>query len=237
MISEYVALDLEMTGLSPRKDAILEIGAVKVKDMEVIERYQEILNPGFPVPEHITELTGIDTALAQTGRSICDVLPEFLEFCGQNVILGHNIAFDFGFLQQSGVSMGITFPDIAIDTLKLARCLLPELPSKKLGDLCTYYGISQERYHRACDDAEAASRLYQRLMQDFFSEHEKMFEPIKLFYKVRKDVPATKKQKVYLNDLMKYHKIEKNVILDSLTRSQASRLTDKILLKYGKMMR
>ena len=70
MIRDYVALDLEMTGLSPRKDAILEIGAVKVRDMEVTETYTAMVNPGFPVPEHVTELTGITTEMAQqAGKS------------------------------------------------------------------------------------------------------------------------------------------------------------------------
>lgn len=104
MIRDYVALDLEMTGLSPRKDAILEIGAVKVRDMEVTETYTAMVNPGFPVPEHVTELTGITTEMAQQGREIHTVLPEFLEFCGQSVILGHNIGFDFGFLQQNAAN-------------------------------------------------------------------------------------------------------------------------------------
>ena len=141
MIRDYVALDLEMTGLSPRKDAILEIGAVKVRDMEVTETYTAMVNPGFPVPEHVTELTGITTEMAQQGREIHTVLPEFLEFCGQSVILGHNIGFDFGFLQQNAANMGKTFPDMAIDTLAIARKFLPELPSRKLGDLCDYYHI------------------------------------------------------------------------------------------------
>ena len=133
--------------------------------------------------------------------------------------------------------MGKTFPDMAIDTLAIARKFLPELPSRKLGDLCDYYQIREERWHRACDDADAASRLYQKLTEAFSEENETYFEPKKLTYKVRKDVPATKIQKVYLNDLMKYHKIETNVALDLLTRSQASRLTDRIILQYGKMIR
>ena len=114
---------------------------------------------------------------------------------------------------------------------------MPELPSRKSGDLCDHYQIREERWHRACDDADAASRLYQKLAEAFFEENETYFEPKKLTYKVRKDAPATKIQKVYLNDLMKYHKIETNVALDLLTRSQASRLTDRIILQYGKMIR
>lgn len=237
MIRDYVALDLEMTGLSSRKDAILEIGAVKVVDMKVEEVYTAMVNPGFPVPEHVTELTGITTEMAQKGREIRSVLPEFLEFCGQSVILGHNIGFDFGFLQQNAVNMGKIFPDQAIDTLAIARKFLPDLPSRKLGDLCEYYQIRPERWHRACDDADAASRLYRKLAETFLDGNESYFEPKKLIYKVRKDVPATKTQKAYLNDLMKYHKIEMSVALDLLTRSQASRLTDRIILQYGKMIR
>ena len=78
MIRDYVALDLEMTGLSPRKDAILEIGAVKVRDMEVTETYTAMVNPGFPVPEHVTKLTGITTEMAQQGREIHTVLPALI---------------------------------------------------------------------------------------------------------------------------------------------------------------
>ena len=237
MIRDYVALDLETTGLSPRKDTILEIGAVRVKDMKVQDQYAALINPGFPIPERITALTGISDEMVKTERDERTVVEEFLEFCGDAVILGHNIAFDYGFLQQKAANIGKSFSNEALDTLKIARKYLPELPSRKLGDLCIYYQIEQKQWHRAYEDAKVTGELYQKLAADFYQEGEVEFQPKKLSYKVRKDAPATKTQKVYLNDLLKYHKIETNVALDSLTRSQASRMVDGIIFRYGKMMR
>ncbi len=237
MIRDYVALDLETTGLSPRKDSILEIGAVRVKDGKVQEDYAELIYPGFPIPERITELTGITDEMVKNQRDERTVVEEFLEFCKDSVVVGHNIAFDLGFLCQKAVNIGKKFENEALDTLKIARKYLPELPSRKLGDLCVYYQIEQKQWHRAYEDARVTSELYRKLAADFYREGDAEFEPGKISYKVRKDAPATKTQKVYLNDLMKYHKIEMNVALDSLTRSQASRMVDGIIFRYGKMKR
>ena len=153
------------------------------------------------------------------------------------MVVGHNIAFDLGFLCQKAANIGKKFENEALDTLKIARKYLPELPSRKLGDLCVYYRIEQKQWHRAYEDARVTSELYRKLAADFYREGDEEFEPGKISYKVRKDAPATKTQKVYLNDLMKYHKIEMNVALDSLTRSQASRMVDGIIFRYGKMKR
>lgn len=237
MIRDYVALDLETTGLSPRKDYILEIGAVRVADNKPVEKYTSFVDPGIPVPAHITELTGIDNTMARSGRNIRPVMEEFLEFCENSVILGHNIPFDFGFLQQNAANMGKNFPNLAIDTLQIARKFLPGLPSRKLGDLCSYYGLTQTKRHRAYEDAEAASRLYQKLAEEFGGEDEKAFGPSKLFYAAKKESPITNSQKVYLNDLVKYHRIELNVSLDTLTKSQASRMIDRIILQYGRIIK
>ena len=237
MIRDYVALDLETTGLSPRKDSILEIGAVRVKDGKVQEDYAELIYQGFPIPERITELTGITDEMVKNQRDERTVVEEFLEFCKDSVVVGHNIAFDLGFLCQKAANIGKKFENEALDTLKIARKYLPELPSRKLGDLCVYYQIEQKQWHRAYEDARVTSELYRKLAADFYREGDAEFKPEKISYKVRKDAPATKTQKVYLNDLMKYHKIEMNVALDSLTRSQASRMVDGIIFRYGKMKR
>lgn len=237
MRKNYIALDLETTGLSPRKDHILEIGAVRVEDNEPVEKFACFVDPGILVPAHITQLTGIDTAMARSGEQLRPAMEKFLEFCGDSVILGHNISFDFGFLQQNAANLGKTFPCLGIDTLQLARKFLPQLPSRRLGDLCTYYGIRQTRQHRAFEDASAASLLYQRLAEEFGEGQEKSFEPVRLSYAVKKESPITNSQKVYLNDLAKYHKIELNVVLDTLTKSQASRMIDGILLQYGRIIK
>ena len=237
MKKDYIALDLETTGLSPKKDRILEIGAVRVKNNKPVEKFACLINPGIPVPAHITQLTGIDMAMARSGQEIRPAMEQFLEFCGDSVILGHNIPFDFGFLQHNAATLGREFPCMAIDTLQLARKFLPQLPSRKLGDLCSYYGIVQTRQHRAWEDASAASMLYQKMAEEFGEGQEMAFEPVRLNYKVKKESPITNSQKVYLNDLVKYHRIELNVALDTLTKSQASRMIDGIILQYGRIIK
>lgn len=237
MIKDYVALDIETTGLSPRRDQILEIGAVKVAGGRLQERYASFVNPGIPIPPFITQLTGIDNEMVRFERNIRPVLEEFLEFCGDSVILGHNISFDYGFLAQNAANMGRSFPCMAIDTLQIARKFLPELPGRKLEFLCAYYGIHQEKKHRAYEDAQAAAMLYEKLVQQFADREERAFCPVKLFYAVRKESPITNSQKVYLNDLMKYHRIELDVSVDTLTKSQASRMIDQIIFRHGRIVK
>lgn len=237
MIKDYVALDIETTGLNPRKDYILEIGAVRVKDGKEAEKYASFVNPGIRIPEFVTQLTGIRDEMVKHDRSVSQVLEEFLEFCGDSVILGHNVPFDFGFLEQNAAKINRHFPCMAIDTLVIAKKCLKDLPSRKLEALCSHYGISQEKKHRAYEDAQAASRLYQKMAQEFEREEEALFQPQKLFYRVKKDSPITNSQKVYLNDLVKYHRIELNVSLEELTKSQASRMIDKIILQYGRIVK
>lgn len=236
MMREYVALDIETTGLSRKKDRILEIGAVKMKNGMQTGQYAALVNPGMSLSAFITELTGIDDAMVRrSGREIREVMTEFLDFCQDAVIVGHKIAFDHGFLTQNAVNIGRTFPDRAIDTLETARKCLPELPSRKLDDLCVHYGIEHKEKHRAFADAQATAALYEKLAAAFGGEDARIFYPKKLVCRVKRDGPITNSQKVYLNDLMKYHKIELNVSFDTLTRSQASRMADQIILQYGRM--
>lgn len=232
---DYVALDIETTGLSPKKDRILEIGAVKVVKGEEKERYAAFVNPGIPIPEFITQLTGIDDKMAAEGRDIFGVMQEFREFVGDSVILGHNISFDFGFLKQNAVNCGMDFPCMAVDTLQIARKCLPGLPSRKLEALCSYYGILQEKKHRAYEDAQSASRLYHELEREFGKSRQELFVPVKLSYVCKKESPITNSQKVYLNDLVKYHRIGLDTPVESLTKSQASRMIDRILFQYGRI--
>ena len=113
-----------------------------------------------------------------------------------------------------------------------------EEPKKKsLESLCRYYGIERECCHRAYDDAVAASRLYDCLKKEFFQVSPAAFQPTPLYYPIKKDTPLTKSQKVYLKDLIKYHRIELNVSIETLTKSEASRMIDSIILKYGRIKR
>lgn len=232
-----VAVDLETTGLNPRTDEILEIGAVRIENGEVKDTYATFINTGKRIPDCIVRLTGITDEMAADGLPIRKAMKEFLDFCGEAPILGHNISFDYSFLMENAARLGERFERKGIDTLAIARKFLPELPSRSLGALCGYYGILQEKQHRAYEDAVSAYRLYERMRADFEQISPAAFWPKTLIYQVKKESPITISQKRYLNDLIKYHRIELDVALEDMTKSEASRRIDTILSQYGRIKR
>lgn len=233
----YVVVDLETTGLQPARDRILEIGAWKVINGKITEKFWEYVNPQMEISERISELTGISNEMVQDARTISEILPEFVAFCDGMDLLGHNILFDYSFLKQQAVKMKIPFEKNGIDTLKIARVLLPELESRSLGALCEYFQIPLTHAHRAYYDALATSHLYEKLKERAVDGQESVFEPKELLYKPKKQSPITEFQKAYLNDLVKYHRIELSVCVDSLTKSEASRMIDTIISEHGRIKR
>lgn len=237
MANTYIALDLETTGLSPARDRILEIGAVKVEEGEVTDCYETFIDCGIPIPPKITELTGITGEMIKGSPFRDEAVKGFLNFSQEMVLLGHNLPFDYGFMKQNVVNMGISYERYGLDTLKIARICLSELQGRSLDRLAKHYGIPQEHHHRALDDALTAARLYERLKEEFQEMHPHLFEPCPMAYRAVKESPATNSQKVYLRDLMKYHRIENDVKIEALTRSEASRMIDGIILQYGRIIR
>lgn len=237
LTDSYIALDLETTGLSPAEDRILEIGAVKVENGRIRERYGTLLNPGIRISARIQELTGITDEMAAGGRDTRTAVAELVEFCGDLPLLGHNILFDYSFVKKNAVNFGLEFEKTGIDTLKIARRLLPDAEHKSLTALCCRYGIAHERAHRAVDDACAAMELYQCLAREFPDSPAELFAPSPLVYRAKKQGPMTPAQKGYLNDLIKYHKITLDVSMDTLTKNEASRLIDKIISTHGRIIR
>lgn len=232
-----VALDLETTGLNPKKDQILEIGAARIVDGEVTDTYSVFVNSGREIPEFVVNLTGITQEMARGGLSQKEAMEGFLEFCGDADILGHNILFDYSFLKRNAVNLGYSFEKNGMDTLQIARKFLGELPSRSLGALCGHYGIVQEKQHRAFEDAISAYRLYKCMKREFESASPAAFWAKPLIYQVKKESPITISQKRYLNDLAKYHRIDLGVSPDTLTKNEASRMIDNILSEYGKIKR
>lgn len=237
MIHSYIALDLETTGLNPAEDRILEIGAVRVEDGKITGTYDTLIRTGVPIAARIRELTGITEEMAEGGRDIREVMAEFIPFCRDLPLLGHNIMFDYSFVKQNAVNQGLTFERQGVDTLKIARKLLPPEGSKSLTALCAQYGIDRERAHRASDDAKAAMELYEILAREFPDCPREVFEASPLNFRAKKRGPITPAQKGYLNDLIKYHKIALEISVDSLTKNEASRLIDKIISSYGRIIR
>lgn len=237
MINDYVAVDVETTGLNPARDKLLEIGAVKICAGRPAGVLSILINTGMPVPERIQELTGITDEMQKAGKKAGEAIREFLEFRGTLPVVGHNVSFDFGFLKQAAADAGCSFETEALDTLKIARRVLPGLPSRTLGAMCAYYQIDPGNAHRALDDARSACRLLDRMWEEFGGADPGAFALQALSYTAKKVSPITKSQKGYLNDLLKYHRIETNIRIEDLTKSEASRMIDHIILQYGKILR
>ena len=233
----YIVLDLETTGLSPQQDRILEIGALKVEEDRITDRYQTLINPDLQIPYAVQRLTGITQAMAEQGEKPEKGIGDFLDFCGDLPLLGHNILFDYSFVRCEAAALGWNFEKAGTDTLKIARKFLPDLESRSLESLCRHYHIAQEHAHRAMDDALSTWQLFLSLKKEFFEDHPEEFYPQKLVCRVKKHSPATNSQKLYLNDLIKYHRIVTDIEIGSMTKSEASRMIDRIILQDGRIKR
>lgn len=161
MRGELVAIDLETTGLDPLNDSIIEIGAVRIHNGEIIDEYQQLIDPGFPIPPYIMHLTEISTDMVAGKPGIQQVLPNFKKFVRDSPVIGHSINFDAGFLRPHNVLSA----NMLIDTYDLAAVLLPRAPRYNLTSLTAQVGIQLEHAHRALDDARAAALLYWQLWQ------------------------------------------------------------------------
>ena len=162
--SKYVVFDIETTGLSSVKNKIIEIGAVKVEDGRITDRYSVFVNPGEPIPYNIEKLTGINDSMVAGAEPIEKILPEFLEFSKDAVMVAHNADFDMGFIEHNAGLMGIDFAPTYLDTVGLSRVLLPELNKYKLDTVAKALGVSLENHHRAVDDAEATAHIFVALL-------------------------------------------------------------------------
>lgn len=232
---KYIAVDLETTGLSPKHDKIIEIGAIRVEDGIERARFQTLVNPHRKLETDIVELTGISDEMVEGAQDIADILDSFLAFCGDLPLLGHHIIFDYSFLKHAAVNLKRQFERSGIDTLKLCRRFMPEEQHKGLEAACGFYGIKREHAHRALEDAEAAHRLYRTLVAHHGAMLPEVFTPKPLIYKVKRDQMASERQKQGLRDLLKYHKIDLPVQIDYLSKNEISRIKDKLILQYGKI--
>ncbi len=163
----FVVVDLETTGAAPGSDAITEIGALKLRGGEMLGKFETLVNPGVPIPPMITVLTGITEAMVFPAPRVAEVLPGFLEFAGDAVIVGHNVRFDVGFLDAALVAHG--YPRLAntrVDTLALARRLVrDEVPNCKLETLARHLRVPTSPNHRAYADAEATAQVLHALLE------------------------------------------------------------------------
>lgn len=194
----FVVFDIETTGLSKETESITEIGAVKVVDGKIIDRFSTFVNPERPIPTEITKLTGITNEMVADAPVITEILPKFLEFCQDAVLVAHNANFDTGFIRLNAErKCGIEVKNTVLDTLELSRALLPELKKHKLDIVCEQLGVSLEGHHRAVNDAEATAEVFLKFI-DMLVEKE--------IYKVD-DINVFSSQTVNYKKLKAYHAI------------------------------
>ncbi len=158
--ADFVVFDIETTGFSPVKNKIIEIGAVKVSDGQITERFSSFVNPDVPIPFEIEKLTGINDSMVINAPFIETVLPEFLEFCGNAVLVAHNANFDMSFIKENARNQGIRREFTYVDTVGIARILLPHQAKHTLDAVAKTLNISLENHHRAVDDAEATAEIF-----------------------------------------------------------------------------
>lgn len=237
MLEDYVVVDLEMTGLNAKTDAILEVGAVRVRGGRQVEEYGALLRTEKPLADRVQELTGITREMVQAGADPERAMAEFFDFLGADILVGQNVIFDYGFLKQWAVNHGIAFEREAADTLKLARRFLPAEQKKDLESLCAYYQIKRARAHRALDDARETGEIFERLKAEYGAACPEAFLPHPLIYRAKKQTPATGRQMDGLRRYAAYYGIAEAEIPVQMTRSEASRLLDRWILKYGRMPR
>ena len=156
----YVVFDIETTGFSPLSDRIIEIGAVKVVNGTITDKFSTFVNPDIPIPFRIEQLTRINDSMVLPAPKIDKVLPDFLKFCEGCALVAHNASFDVSFIAHNAEELGLPFDPTVLDTVTLARILLPQLNRYKLDTVAKALNVSLENHHRAVDDAGATAEIF-----------------------------------------------------------------------------
>ena len=167
--TEYCVLDIETTGLSFRTEKITELGAVIYKNGEIIKEFECFVNPEKPIPQEVVEVTHITDEMVKDAETIETILPKFLEFIGDRIIVAHNADFDVGFIKYNAEKLGIKLENTYIDTLRLAKDLFPDYKKYKLGIIADNLGIKVDVAHRALDDVITLVKVF-KVMQDMLKE-------------------------------------------------------------------
>ncbi len=166
-ISDYMVVDIETTGLSPRRDSIIEIAALKVRNNEITDTFTSLINPGFDIPTYITKLTGITNEMLKDAPKIDSVLPGFIDFLSDDVIVGHNVSFDVNFLYDESVNLlSKPLKNDFIDTMRIARKLFPDAPHHRLQDISAMLFVNYTGAHRAEQDCYITYQCYLKLIDN-----------------------------------------------------------------------
>ncbi len=173
----YTVIDVETTGLSKHFHQITEIAAARIRNGEIVERYQTLVNPQVRIPHFITQLTGISNQMVSNAPTIKQALPSFLDFLQKDVFVAHNATFDFSFLDHNlKLYYGQNLFNQTLCTKKLANRLVPQLSHKRLQDLCQHFHINNTQAHRAMGDVQATALVFNNMLNIL---HEKGISEVK----------------------------------------------------------
>lgn len=226
--SDFVVIDLETTGCDPFYDEIVEFGAIRVRNGEPTERMQVLICPAEPLDEFIQALTGITNEMLEGAPALDSVLPGILAFIGSDVVVGHNVNFDINFLFDAELNRtGTCFQNDYVDTLRISRRLLSELPHHRLSDLAQHFSIPQPAAHRSLADCETTLAVFQQLKWhaiETFGSAEAAFPCNKISYwRSLKNVTTDKTEFDTTHPLYGKHCVFTGA-LERMTRAQASQL-------------
>lgn len=160
----YTLIDLETTGLDSTFDRIIEVAAIKIRNNTIVDKFQSLVNPKMHIYEFITELTGINDEMVKDAPVLADVLPDFFNFIGDDIVIGHNVNFDIHFIyDKSEILLNKSFSNDFVDTMRLARWSLRDLEHHRLIDIVEHFNIPQTGSHRALSDCETTFECYKCL--------------------------------------------------------------------------
>lgn len=194
---EFVVFDIETTGLSSINDKIIEIGAIKIKNQEIIDKFETFINPEIPISNFISKLTKITDEMVKDYPKIDKVLPMFLDFINGSVLVAHNANFDVGFIKAKSKLLGLKIDNPVLDTLELSRHMYSNLKNYKLDTVAEHLNVDLKNHHRAVDDAMATAEIFLKSMMKL---SEKGITNIK-------DINAFLKNKIDIKKLPTYHVI------------------------------
>ncbi|NLI56956.1 MAG: PolC-type DNA polymerase III [Clostridium sp.] len=232
---DFVVFDIETTGLNAYTEKITEIGAVKIRNGKVIDEYSSFVNPGKPIPKKIVELTGITDEMVKDAPDIEKVLPEFLEFVKDSVVVAHNASFDLGFIRHNCRVLGYKPDFTVIDTLELSRQMFSQLKRHRLNDVAKHLGVSLENHHRALDDAKACGGILIKCIELL---KEKGIEKINDIGKALGDGMDYKKSKTYHAIILAKNQIGLKNLYKIVSKSHLEyfykrpRVPKKLLMEY-----
>ncbi|HKM33778.1 MAG TPA: 3'-5' exonuclease [Lachnospiraceae bacterium] len=164
-VKDYVVFDLETTGINLNQDEIIEISGIKVRDSKVVEKFSTLVNPCMPIPRFATAVNGITDKMVKDAPLLMNALGNFLDFAGQDILVGHNIhTFDTNFIYDGAVrELGRPVQNDYVDTLYMAKRALPQLDHHRLVDVASYFHVETEGAHRALFDCEMNQQCYEKI--------------------------------------------------------------------------